>query len=124
MADSPEAIKKAQKLYIFIGICLFIGTVLTVMVATVPWMDVGGHGFDTADLVLGLLIACTKVALVMYFFMHLGHEKGWVYGLFATGIVGAIALAVLLALAGGDPINYDEFETGGNEAPAGLENPS
>ncbi|MEM1084773.1 MAG: cytochrome C oxidase subunit IV family protein [Verrucomicrobiota bacterium] len=124
MADSPEAIKKAQKLYIFIGLCLFAGTVATVLVAVVPAFDRGAHGFDTFDLVLGLAIACTKVALVMYFFMHLGHEKGWVYGLFATGIVGAIALAVLLALAGGDPIKYEDFGTGGNPAAIEVENPS
>lgn len=121
MADSPEAIKKAQKLYLFIGLCLFIGTVVTVMVATIPWLDFGGHGFDAVDLVIGLLIACTKVGLVMYFFMHLGHEKGWVYGLFGLGIIMAIALAALIALAGGDPIKYEKFDTGGLIVPGCLE---
>lgn len=113
MADSPEAIKKSQKLYLLIGLCLFVGTVLTVLVATVPWLDFGAHGFDTADLVIGLLIASCKVALVMYFFMHLNHEKVWVYAILIMSVIGAIALAALTFLAKGDPIHYDKFNTGG-----------
>lgn len=120
MADSPEAIKKAQKLYILIGLFLFVGTIATVLVATVPWLDAGQHGFDAADLIIGLLIACTKVGLVMYFFMHLGHEKGWIYALFGLGIIMAIALAGLIALAGGDPIKYENFWTGGVILPGCL----
>jgi caa(3)-type oxidase subunit IV len=120
MADSPEAIKKSQKLYLFIGVCLFIGTLVTVMVATVPWLDVGEHGFDTWDMVLGLCIATFKVGLVMYFFMHLNHEKPWVYGAFVLGLIMAFFLAFLLFLAKGDPIHYDKFETGGVLIPGCL----
>ena len=57
MADSVEEIKKAQKLYILIGLVLFVFTVVTVAVATQPWLDFGGHGFDMADMTIGLLIA-------------------------------------------------------------------
>lgn len=120
MADSPEAIKKSQKLYLFIGLCLFVGTIVTVMVATVPALDIGGHGFDTWDMILGLLIASCKVALVMYFFMHLNHEKPWVYGVFVLGVIMAIALAALVFLAKGDPIHYDKFNTGGVILPGCL----
>ncbi|MEP4079145.1 cytochrome C oxidase subunit IV family protein [Haloferula sp.] len=120
MADTPEAIKKSQKLYLFIGLCLFIGTIVTVAVATVPALDVGGHGFDKWDMILGLCIASFKVALVMYFFMHLNHEKGWVYGSFALAIVMAFFLAFLLFLAKGDPIKYDKFSTGGVILPSCL----
>lgn len=120
MADNPEAIKKSQKLYLFIGICLFIGTVVTVMVATVPWLDVGEHGFDKWDMILGLCIASCKVGLVMYFFMHLNHEKAWVYGSFALGLIMAFFLAFLLFLAKGDPIRYEKFNTGGVILPGCL----
>jgi hypothetical protein len=44
MADSVEEIKKAQKLYILIGLVLFVFTVVTVAVATQPWLDFGGMG--------------------------------------------------------------------------------
>ena len=53
MADTPEAIKKSQKLYLLIGAVLFVFTVVTVAVATVPALDIGRHGFDTADMILG-----------------------------------------------------------------------
>ncbi len=112
MADSPDEIKKTQKKYMMVGAALFIGTVVTVMVATIPALDVGGHGFDHWDMWLGLAIATAKVSLVMYFFMHLNHEKPWVYWLFGFGIVGAIALAGLLFLAKFDPIYWDKFNTG------------
>lgn len=120
MADNIEAIKKSQKLYLFVGLCLFAGTVATVMVATVPWLDVGEHGFDKMDMILGLCIASCKVFLVMFFFMHLNHEKAWVYGALVIGVVMAFFLAFLLFFAKADPIHYDKFDTGGVILPGCL----
>ena len=42
MAGSIEEVKKAKKLYLFIGTLLFVFTVVTVMVASVEWLDFGG----------------------------------------------------------------------------------
>lgn len=106
MADTPEAIKKSQKLYLLIGAILFIFTVVTVAVATVPALDVGRHGFDTADMILGLAIASFKASLVGAIFMHLNHEKGMVYFVFGLGIVMGIALMVLTGWAYSDITNY------------------
>ena len=50
MADSPQEIKKALKLYALIGALLFVFTGVTVAVATVPALDVGHHGFDHYDM--------------------------------------------------------------------------
>ncbi len=108
MADSPEAIKKATRTYLFVGALLFIGTVVTVAVATVPALDIGHHGFDVWDMVLGLLIATVKASLVAFIFMHLNHEKFTVYWIFGLGLLGAAFMAALLALAEGDPI-FDNF---------------
>ena len=113
MADSPEEVKKALKKYAIVGGILFVGTILTVLVAVVPEFDRGAHGFDTFDLVLGLTIATIKVTLVCYFFMHLNHEKPWVYWLFGFGLFFAAWMAFLIFLADGDPIHYDKFEDGG-----------
>ena len=112
MADSPEAIKKATRLYLFIVAILFGGTLLTVAVAMVPWMDVGHHGFDTADMILGLAIATVKASLVALIFMHLTHEKRLIYWLFGFGLVGAFFMVVLIGLAKWDPIHYNGFKTG------------
>ena len=110
--DSPEAIKKAMRLYLFIGGVLFAGTVITVAVATVPWLDFGKHGFDTMDLVIGLLIATVKASLVALIFMHLNHEKRLIYWLFSFGLVAAFFMVALIGLAKWDPIRYNGFWNG------------
>jgi caa(3)-type oxidase subunit IV len=112
MADSPEAIKRATRLYLGIGGILFAGTVATVLVATVPALDIGHHGFDVWDMVLGLCIATVKASLVALIFMHLNHEKRLIYWLFGFGLVGAFFMVALIALAKWDPIHYDGFKTG------------
>jgi caa(3)-type oxidase subunit IV len=120
MADTPEAIRKSIRTYLFVGGVLFLGTILTVLVATVPWLDVGHHGFDLMDAILGLAIAATKASLVAAIFMHLNHEKKAVYWIFASGIVFVIALFGLTALAKYDPI-HDPFFFSGPKAPPALE---
>ena len=116
MADSAEDIKKSIKLYLIIGAALFVGTIVTVLVATVPALDFGGHGFDAADMILGLLIATTKASLVAAIFMHLNHEKKAVYWLFGSGLIFAFFLVFLLFWAKADPIHYDKFQDGGQSA--------
>lgn len=111
MADSIAEIQKAKKLYTYIGLTLFIFTGITVAVATVPVLDVGGHGFDSKDMVLGLAIAAFKATLVMLIFMHLNHEKKLVYFLFIMGIVLGVFLMVITAWAFADPIEYGEGTT-------------
>jgi|SRR5687767_5425723 caa(3)-type oxidase subunit IV len=112
MADSPEAIKKAARLYLFIGFILFCGTGLTVLVATMPALDVGHHGFDVWDMVLGLSIATVKASLVALIFMHLNHERRLIYWLFGFGLIGAFFMVALIGLAKWDPIHYNGFKTG------------
>ena len=108
MADTPEAIKKSVRTYLFVGLILFAGTILTVMVATVPWLDVGAHGFDKWDCILGLTIATIKASLVAFIFMHLNHEKKAVYWLFGSGLCMVCSLGGLTALAIYDPI-FDQY---------------
>ena len=115
MADTPEAVRKSIRTYLFVGAVLFLGTIITVLVATVPALDIGHHGFDVWDAILGLAIASTKAALVAFIFMHLNHEKKAVYWIFGSGLIFVIALFALSALAKSDPI-FDNFfyDQGGN----------
>jgi caa(3)-type oxidase subunit IV len=110
MADTPDAIKKSIRTYLMVGSILFLGTILTVMVATVEWMDVGEHGFDKWDCILGLAIASVKATLVAYIFMHLNHEKKAVYWLFGSGLCMVCSLGGLTALAMMDPIETPDSE--------------
>jgi caa(3)-type oxidase subunit IV len=71
-----------------------------------------GHGFDMADMTIGLLIATFKATLVGAIFMHLNHEKKLIYYVFGLGIVLAFALLGLTALSYADPIKYGNPKTG------------
>ena len=106
MADTPEAIQKAKKLYLLIGMALFVFTVVTVAVATVPWLDFGEHGFDSKDAVIGLLIASVKASLVAFIFMHLNHERKTIYVVLLISAVMGIVLFFLTGWAFVDPIEY------------------
>lgn len=68
---------------------LFCGTIATVAVATIPTLDVGAHGFDKFDALVGLAIAITKASLVAAVFMHLNHERRLVYWVILLGIIHA-----------------------------------
>ena len=108
MADSPEEIRKKTKTYLAVGAVLFLGTILTVLVATQEWLDFGGHGFDFHDCIIGLCIATVKASLVAAIFMHLNHEKKAIYWIFFGSFVFVFFLAWLISLAHGSPI-FDQF---------------
>lgn len=124
MADTAEAIRKSIRTYLIVAAALFAGTVLTVAVATVPALDIGHHGFDIWDAILGLAIAATKATLVAAVFMHLNHEKKAIYWIFGSGIVFVIALFGLTALAKSDPIHDKLFYGKETSTPASLASPS
>ncbi len=124
MADTPEAIRKSLRTYLMIGAILFAGTVFTVMVATVPMLDVGRHGFDWKDAVLGLLIAGTKASLVAAIFMHLNHEKKAIYWIFFGSFIFVTALYGLTALAKNNPIHDPLFYGEPTSTPAPMASPT
>jgi caa(3)-type oxidase subunit IV len=122
--DTPEAIKKTTRLYLLIGLILFVCTGLTVAVASFEFMDVGEHGFDKWDCILGLLIATFKATLVAAIFMHLNHEKKAVYWLFGSGLCMVCSLAFLTALAMWDPIHDNLFYGSDSKTPKLLASPT
>lgn len=109
MADTPDAVKKSIKTYLLIGCLLFAFTGITVLVASWEALDFGRHGFDTADAVIGLLIALFKASCVAAIFMHLNHEKKSVYWIFGGSLVFCAAMFALIGLAKSDPINDPFF---------------
>lgn len=124
MAETPEAIRKSIRTYLFVGAVLFAGTIATVLVATVPWLDVGHHGFDTMDAILGLAIAATKASLVAAVFMHLNHEKKAVYWIFGSGLCFVFWLFFLIGFAKKDPIHDPLFYGKKTNTPASLASPT
>jgi caa(3)-type oxidase subunit IV len=92
--DVDDAVRRSLRLYLLVGIILFAATLTTVAVATLPWLDVGGHGFDKWDALLGIMIAATKAGLVAAIFMHLNHERKMIYLLIGIGVIHACGLFI------------------------------
>jgi caa(3)-type oxidase subunit IV len=109
MANSVEEIQKSKKTYMIVFGALLVGTVLTVLVATVEALDIGKHGFDKWDAILGMLIATTKATLVGLIFMHLNHEKKAIYWIFISALVLCASMFAILFLAKYSPIFDDYF---------------
>ena len=73
MHSDPEAIKKSVRTYMMVGAALFVGTVVTVAVNQV-------HLAIPLAITVALIIASIKGSMVAAVFMHLSHEKKWIYG--------------------------------------------
>jgi caa(3)-type oxidase subunit IV len=108
-SSQPAAVRSSLRLYLFVGILLFCGTTATVAVATIPWFDVGAHGFDALDMMLGLLIAAVKALLVAAVFMHLNHERRLIYFLIGLACIHCVGMAAFTLLAEADSVRDPHF---------------
>ena len=88
MHSDPEAIKRQVRTYMMVGAALFVFTVITVAVNQV-------HLAVPLAITVALIIATMKGSMVAAVFMHLSHEKRWVYG---TLLLTAAFFLVLLLL--------------------------
>jgi caa(3)-type oxidase subunit IV len=106
----PVAIKKSVRTYMIVGALLYVGTVITVAVNQV-------HLAVPLAITVALIIACVKGSMVAGVFMHLSHEKKWIYGsLILTAFFFLMLMAVPMLTVDdgiGTPIHH--------EAPAGQE---
>jgi cytochrome c oxidase subunit IV len=89
-----EEVRRSTRLYLLVGLVLFCGTIATAAVATIPALDIGEHGFDKWDALLGLLIASFKASLVAAVFMHLNHERKFVYVFITLAAIHAVGFFV------------------------------
>lgn len=114
-SGDPEAeIRRSERRYLWVGLILFCGTAATVAVATIPALDVGAHGFDKWDALLGLAIAATKATLVATIFMHLNHERALIYWVILAGVIHACGFFIGTWMHYADP-NHDPFFYGPDE---------
>lgn len=88
MHADTAAVKKSIRTYLLIGAALFVFTVITVGANQV-------HLAVPLAITVGLIIATIKASMVAAVFMHLSHEKQWIYG---SLILTAVFFAVLLML--------------------------
>jgi caa(3)-type oxidase subunit IV len=85
MQSDPEAIRKSIRTYGIVGGLLLVFTAITV----------GVNQFHLAvplAITVALIIATTKGSMVAAIFMHLSHEKKWIYGALLLTVVFFIVL--------------------------------
>ena len=73
MHSDPAEVRKTVRTYLTVGALLFLGTAITVAVNQV-------HLVVPLAITVALIIATIKGSMVASVFMHLSHEKKWVYG--------------------------------------------
>ena len=73
MQSDAEAVKKSVRTYLMIGAALLVFTGITVAANYL-------HLPIPAAITLALIIASFKASMVAAVFMHLNHEKQWIYG--------------------------------------------
>lgn len=88
MHSDAEAVRKSVRLYLTIGVSLLIFTGLTVAANRF-------HFAVPVAIAVALIIACMKGSMVASVFMHLSHEKKWIYGALLLTLVFFIVLLSL-----------------------------
>jgi cytochrome c oxidase subunit 4 len=97
MSSDPAAIKKSIRTYGIVGGLLFVFTGITVAVNQV-------HLAVPLAITVALIIASMKGSMVASIFMHLNHEKKWIYGALILTVVFFVVLMLLPGLTVSDGI--------------------
>src|SRR6266481_2238609 len=97
MSSDPAAIKKSIRTYGIVGGMLFVFTGITVAVNQV-------HLAVPLAITVALIIATMKGSMVASIFMHLNHEKKWIYGALILTVVGFAILMLVPSLTINDGI--------------------
>src|SRR5207302_10299769 len=85
MHTDPAAVRKSVRLYVTIGVSLLVFTAITVMANRL-------HFVVPIAITVAIIIACIKGSMVASVFMHLSHEKKWIYGALALTVLFFIVL--------------------------------
>src|SRR4029077_7696786 len=85
MHSDPEAIRKQVRTYMMIGAALFVFTGITVAVNQI-------HLAVPLAITVALIIATMKGSMGVAVFMHLNHERKWIYGALILTVIGFIIL--------------------------------
>ena len=86
-SDAAE-VKKHVRTYMMVGAALLVFTVITVAVNQV-------HLAIPLAITVALIIASMKGSMVAAVFMHLSHEKRWIYFALLLTVVGFVVLTTV-----------------------------
>jgi caa(3)-type oxidase subunit IV len=107
MHSDHESVRKSIRTYMMVGAALFVGTIITVAVNQV-------HLAVPAAITVALIVASVKASLVASVFMHLNHERRWIYGALILTVIGFVVLMTVPMFTQMDNIG----------TPTGMANPS
>jgi cytochrome c oxidase subunit IV len=88
MHSDPVDIQKSVRSYMTVFVMLMIFTVLTVAVSRLQFAV-------PVAIAVALVIAVMKGSMVAGVFMHLSHEKRWIYGVLLLTVVFFVFLLLL-----------------------------
>ncbi len=103
MSDNLEEIQKSVKKYLVIGATLIVFTGITV------WLSYVELPTHSLNILVGMIVATFKAALVALIFMHLNHERSIIYKILFFTVVLALVLFVLFIFSHGDPLTFEGF---------------
>jgi caa(3)-type oxidase subunit IV len=104
MEQSHDDLQKHVKKYVKIGIILGVFTIITVGLS---YIELPTHGLN---IIVGMIVATFKAALVALIFMHLNHEASMIYKILLFTTVFVMGLFVLFYLAHGDGLVFTQFD--------------
>jgi len=97
MHSDQESIRKTVRSYWMIGAALFVFTGITVAVNQI-------HLAVPLAITVALIIATMKGSMVASVFMHLSHERKWIYGSLILTVIGFVILMLVPSLTINDGI--------------------
>jgi caa(3)-type oxidase subunit IV len=109
MHADQEAIRKSIRSYMVVGALLLVFTGATVVANQF-------HFAVPAAITLALIIATIKGSMVASVFMHLSHEKKWIYGALLLTAVFFFALLFLPLLTVADGLGTPNVQPAHTEA--------
>ena len=112
MHSDAASVKKSIRGYWMIGAALFVFTAITVAVNQI-------HLAVPMAITVALIIAATKGSMVASVFMHLSHEKKWIYGALILTVIGFVLVIFLPLLTISDGIGTPTNLAAGAAEPAG-----
>ena len=98
MSEHPVDMGKSIRTYGIVGGLLLLFTGITVGVNLIHLSSVA------LAITIALIIATMKGSMVAAIFMHLNHEKKWIYGALVLTVVFFVVLILLPNLTVGDTI--------------------
>ena len=99
MHSDMEGMKKSVRTYLMVGAALYVLTVVTVLVNQV-------HLAVPMAITVALIVASIKGSMVAAIFMHLNHEKRWIYGSLILTVAFFIVLMAVPILTISDSIGH------------------